>query len=109
MRAVKLTQTQVAYLKNCRNGRGTLPTFPELIWQVRRAWVPAIPLAALGIWFVASSGDIIGWFMIMVAWGQMFASVVTARRVHSTMPVFQEIVDWDRVDKLIRENEGPAS
>ncbi len=96
------------YLKNCRAGRGTLPTVPDLLWKARRAWAPWILFAAIGIWLVVSSSDVLGWLMIMFAWGMVFASFVVARRVYSTMPVFQEIVDWNRVDALIRENEPPS-
>ena len=103
---MRLTKIQLAYLKNCRSGRGTFPTTPELLWKARRAWVPFLPLAAVGIWLVVSSRDVIGWLLIAFAWGMIFASYVVARRVHSTMPVFQEIVDWNRVDILIRENES---
>ena len=102
---MKLTRTQVAYLKNCRKGRWTFPSIPNLLWQARRAWVPSIPFAVVGIWLVSSSWDVLGWLMIAFAWGMMFASFVVASRVHSTLPVFQEIVNWDRVDALIGENE----
>jgi hypothetical protein len=105
---MKLTTVQLAYLKNCRTGRGTLPTVPDLLWKAKRAWIPSIPFAAVGIWLVVSSSDALGWLMIAFAWGLMFASFVVARRVHSTMPVFQEIVDWGRVDTLIKENEGSS-
>ena len=102
---MKLTKIQLAYLKNCRNWRGTFPTIPQLLWKARRAWVPMLPFAVVGIWLVASSQDVLGWLLIAIVWGMVFASYVVARRVHSTMPVFQEIVDWNRVDTLIRENE----
>jgi hypothetical protein len=105
---MKLTRSQVAYLKNCRRGRGTSPSIPNLLWQARRAWVPSVPFAAVGIWLVFSAWDVLGWLMIVFAWGMMFASFVVASRVHSTLPVFQEIVNWDRVDALIGENEQPG-
>jgi len=104
---MKLTKSQVAYLKNCRKGRGTFPSIPNLLWQARRAWVPSIPFAAVGVWLVESSSDLLGWLMIAFAWGVMFARFAVASRVHSTMPVFQQIVNWDRVDTLISENERP--
>jgi len=105
---MKLTRTQVTYLKNCRKGRGTFPSIPNLLWQAKRAWLPSIPFAAVGIWFVVSASGPIGWFMIAIAWGLLFAGFAVASRVHSTMPVFQEIVDWERVEKLISENERPG-
>jgi hypothetical protein len=105
---MKLTKTQVAYLKNCRDGRGTFPTIPNLLWQAKRAWLPSIPFAAVGMWLVVSAGAAIGWLMIAFAWGLLFASFAIASRVHSTMPVFQEIVDWERVEKLISECERPG-
>ncbi len=104
---MKLTRTQLAYLKNCRKGRGTFPSIPNLLWQAKRAWLPSIPFAAFGIWLV-STGDSIGWLIIAVAWGLCFASFAVASRVHSTLPVFQQIVDWERVEKLISENERPG-
>lgn len=102
---MKLTQSQVAYLKNCRNGCGTFPSIPSLLWKAKRVWIAAIPFAAVGIWLVASSNPTVGWLMIAFAWGLIFASFATASRIHNTMPVFQEIVNWDRVDSLISENE----
>jgi hypothetical protein len=102
---MKLTKIQLAYLKNCRNGRGTFPTIPQLLWMMRRGWGPMLLLGGVGVLLVMFSHDVLGWLLIALAWGKIFASYATACRVHSTMPVFQAVVDWNRVDTLIKENE----
>jgi len=74
---------------------------------MRRGWGPMLLIGGVGILLVVFSEELLGWLLIAAAWGKVFASYATACRVYNTMPVFQAIVDWNRVDALIRANERP--
>jgi hypothetical protein len=106
---MKLTKTQIAWLKNSLGSRDRQPTFWLAFWSVRKAWLPALLVAVVGVWQFAADAPVLGCILIAIAWGNIFASVSLSARAVSLWPAFHEVTDWQRVETLIRENDDHAS
>jgi len=102
---MKLTKTQVAWLKNSRGSKDTRPTFWTAFWSVRKAWLVGIALMIFGIGEFVSDAVVVGCILVSQGWGFVFASVMLARRAVALWPVFHEVTDWERVQTLIREQD----
>jgi hypothetical protein len=103
---MKLTPTQLAWLKNSWNSRNTRPKFWKVFWSTKKAWWFSLPLAAAGGWLLATGGMAAGGMAVAVAWGNVFACFVLSTRAVNLWPAFREVTDWEKVEKLIRESEG---
>jgi hypothetical protein len=106
---MKLTKTQITWLKNSFRNKDTRPTFGQTFWSVRKAWLLAIPLAGFGVWEFVSDSYILGCVLISVAWGNVFASIALSTRAVSLWPVHRDVTRWDRVEELIRDYDDHAA
>lgn len=103
---MKLTKTQLTWLKNSLKGKDVKPNFWKVFWSVKNAWLIAIPIAAFGIWEFVSDSPVLGCVLISVAWGNIFSSIALSTRAVSLSSAFREVTNWERVRALIQENEA---
>ena len=103
---MKLIKTQIAWLRNSWRSKDTRPNFWKVFWSVRKAWLSTIPMILFGVWEFEDNSPVLGCILISVAWGIIFASILLSARTVSLWPVFRDVTNWERVQTLIREDEG---
>ncbi len=102
---MKLSKTEVAWLRNSLSSKERQPDFWTVFWSAKKAWVLAVPVGLLGVAELSKGLDIIGYALIALAWGQVYASAILSVRAVNLWPAFHEITNWERVEALLRENE----
>src|SRR5579859_5976317 len=106
---MQLTRQQVAVLKRYQAVREARPTFLGVLRRSRR-W-PLVVLAvgvAFGLMAIApQASPRYGWFLLGFISGSVYISLTSAYRGIQQYPLNREIMDWKRIEELIRENEIP--
>ena len=105
---MKLTKIQAAWLKNSLRAKDTQPSFWRVFWSARGAWMMAIPLCALGLWWFGDQSPVLGCASIALGWGFLFTSIMLSRRAVNLWPVYHEVTDWQKVETLVRDHDHAA-
>lgn len=108
---MQLTKQQVEMLKRYQIHREVSPTFLAVLRRSRRwPWVVLAVCVAFGLMAVApQASPRYGWFLLGLIVGSVYISLSTALKGIRQWPLSREIINWKRVDELVRENEDPPA
>jgi hypothetical protein len=95
-----LTRNQRALLVAYRKYRGQEgPTISQLLGWESLCYLAGIVLIGVGALLVETP-----WFTaLFLGWGAgaLYVKILNARRIRKAWPTIAEIVDWERVDRLL--------
>ena len=108
---MKLTKEQVAILKNYQRFRNEPPTVPGGLWR-EKLWILFMLVIVAVCLLNALTGSPSDWRYGFVGLAFAAGAVVVARVVvnvceTTSWPVLREVLNWDRVAELIRDNPFP--
>src|ERR1035438_7669164 len=104
---MQLTKHQVAILKRYQQYRLASPTILGVLRRARRwPWVALAVCVAFGLMAIAPhASPRYGWFLLGFVSGAIYLTVTSLVRGVQSWPLTREIMDWERVDQLVREHE----
>ena len=108
---MQLTKQQVARLKHFQMYRQASPTFLGVLRR-SRGWPWAVLALAFVFGLIAvapNASPRYGWFLLGFIVGSLYVSFAAVLRAIRLWPLSREIMNWNRVDELVLENEKPPS
>jgi hypothetical protein len=100
---MRLTKVQVKKLRLYQEYVRTEPTLGRCLWNIKWSLVSLVGLGFIG--YVIAPSDIFRWLIVGFAAGLLWAAFATTRNTSVSWPLLREIVDWQKADKLLKDNE----
>ncbi|HET7624489.1 MAG TPA: hypothetical protein VFM25_04430 [Verrucomicrobiae bacterium] len=106
-----LTRHEIIVLKRFQKHRDTVPTFIGMLRSSRPwSWIIfTIYIAFLLLVIISDPSAWYGWLMLGFMSGIFYMLFKHMLRSLELWRLTREIIDWKRVDELIRENESHAA
>jgi hypothetical protein len=108
---MRLYAKNVRMLRTYKRFRGKRPTVLKSLWAIRRGLVPNVVLAVVLCLLASALADFprsVVIFGIGMCAGAFFRDIGYAMAHTGQWAVFEQIVDWDRVDEILEEHEKTA-
>jgi hypothetical protein len=103
---MKLTRLQRKTLQYFHAFRSESPTVGRQLSFNWVAWLPLLVVAVLGcIVLLAPGFENVGWLWIGLVVGAFFRDIGRYRGIVRVWPVYQEIINWQRVSELLESSE----
>jgi hypothetical protein len=100
---MKLSKVQLNKLKMYQEYVRSQPTFGRCLWNIKGSLLAMVGLGCVG--YLIAPSDVFRWLLVGFLAGLLWAAFSSTLNTAVTWPVLQEIVDWDKVGILIKDNE----
>jgi hypothetical protein len=104
---MKLTKLDLNRLRNSKRARERPPKATIAMWRLKPLWLAIIAITVLGYW--TSPSRPLAYFVAGLGAGGLFCACVFAFILQRFWPLTREILNWDRIDELIKEHDGEGS
>ena len=104
---MKLTKHDLTRLKNFQRAKERAPTATNALWRVKPLWLAIIVLSILGYWISPSPPA--GCFVLGLGAGGLVSAFGIAFIVARFWPLTREILNWEKIEQLIREHDAKSS
>jgi len=104
---MKLTKLDLARLKNFRRARERAPTPLRGLWRVRWYLLILGILAVVSFWIPVP--PVFHYFVIGFITGGLFCLCVMSFLIPRLWPLTREVLNWDRIEQLIKEHDDKAA
>ena len=104
---MKLTKPDLNRLRNFKRAKERPPTAITALWRVKPLWLAIILLSVLGYWISPSKP--VAYFTVGLGAGGLVCTCAIAFILPRFWPLTREILNWEKVEDLIREHDGKDS
>jgi hypothetical protein len=105
---MKLTAFQKRCLESYVYLRGKRPTLMQVLGFRAQGWLPVLGIVVIST-LVFCVNPLWGMFMIGLVLGAVFRIIGTGRFTVMAWPLIEQVLDWDRVESLLREDTQPSA
>ena len=100
---MKLSKVQLNKLKMYQEYVRSEPGFGRCLWNIKWSLLAMAGLGCVG--YLIAPWDVLRWLLVGFEAGLLWAAFSSTLNTAVTWPVLREVVDWDKVGILIKDNE----
>jgi hypothetical protein len=107
---MKLTKLQLKLLRLFYLFRADIPSVSQLLAFNWAAWLPLLAYALFGFLLtsIPEFGPL-GWWAVGMGMGAFLRDIGRYRDTGRAWPLYQEIINWEKVSALMEANQKPGS
>lgn len=106
---MKLTKLQLRTFKQYTEYRSVEPTLLRIMMQGWKACLYIfVFVPAFGCFLIWNEGTSLGWLLIGISVGILSKVIGNVRAFNMVWPALRELIDWEKLNALVQENETDA-